>query len=195
MGLARQGAQRFGAVFFDLDGTLLDHKGASEAAVDSLLDRYGVAGSRRREADEAFSVYLGFYESGWRAFRDVVPALDALSDVRKGVLTNGDPDQQRGKLRALGLAGHFEAVVASGDVGASKPDPAIFRAACAAVQLAPASCVHVGDSLDADARAATEAGMLGVWLDRRRSACGGTWLPENDLPAVHELTELPAILR
>lgn len=82
----------------------------------------------------------------------MVPALDALSDVRKGVLTNGDPDQQRGKLRALGLAGHFEAVVVSADVGASKPDPAIFRAACAAVRLAPASCVHVGDSLDADAR-------------------------------------------
>lgn len=233
--------RRFGAVFFDLDGTLMDHERASEAALLRLLDLRGVDASRRagaldlwrrledehmgrylagstsfagqrrariaglfeylgtdlgsRDADGAFSSYLGFYESAWEAFPDVVPALDALGGLRKGVLTNGDPDQQRRKLRALGLAGRFEAVVVSGEVGASKPDPAIFHEACARAELEPSSCAYVGDRLETDAIAAREAGLLGVWVHRERSASGRHLFAGGGLVVVRELTELVGLLR
>ena len=127
------------AVFFDLDGTLIDHQAASDLAVVRLLSEYGHSGFSRetvvglwrtledehmgryltgeasfsdqrrarisgfieylgerlspKQSDEAFSIYLGLYERGWKPFSDVVPGLDALGSLRKGVLTNGDPEQ------------------------------------------------------------------------------------------------------
>ena len=228
------------AVFFDLDGTLMDHQAASDLAVMRLLTEYGHSGlsqktvvglwrtledehmgcylageasfSEQRRArisgffeylgerlspeqsDEIFSVYLGFYEHGWRLFPDAVPGLDALGGVRKGVLTNGDPEQQRSKLEVLDLAKRFETVVVSGEVGASKPSRTIFREACARMRLEPSSCAYVGDRLETDARAAREIGMLGVWLDRGRSMPGGFCLADNGLLTIRGLTELPGHL-
>lgn len=49
--------------------------------------------------------------------------------VRLTVLTNGTGRQQRAKLERTGLAALLDAVVISEEVGASKPDPAIFAAA------------------------------------------------------------------
>ena len=48
----------------------------------------------------------------------------------------------------------------------AKPDPDAFTAACARLAVAPQAAVYVGDRLDVDARAATAAGLRGVWLDR-----------------------------
>ena len=227
-------------VFFDLDGTLMDHQAASELAVVRLLSEYGHSGLSREivvgrwrtledehmgrylageasfseqrrarisgffeylgehlspeQADEAFSIYLGLYERGWKLFSDVIPGLNALGSLRKGVLTNGDSEQQRSKLKELGLAERFETVVVSDEVGASKPSPTIFREACARVRLEPSSCAYVGDRLETDARAAKEIGMLGVWLDRGRSTPGGFCPTEDGLLTIRELTELPGHL-
>lgn len=86
----------------------------------SFFGHLGVSLSPR-EADEVFSVYLDFYERGWRPFPDVLPALDALGRTKKGVITNGDPGQQRAKLKAMGLAERFGVSVFSGEAGVSKP--------------------------------------------------------------------------
>ncbi len=43
-----------------------------------------------------------------------------------GVITNGDEDQQKEKLSAVGIAGAFEVVVCSRAVGMAKLDPRLF---------------------------------------------------------------------
>jgi putative hydrolase of the HAD superfamily len=48
-------------------------------------------------------------------------------------------------LDALGLAPFFAAIVTSAEVGAEKPDPAIFRAALDRLGVAPERSLHVGD--------------------------------------------------
>ncbi|WP_245681913.1 HAD family hydrolase [Actinomadura kijaniata] len=115
-----------------------------------------------------FAEYLARYEAAWRLFPDVGPALAALrrAGTRLGVVTNGDPAQQRAKLERLGLDAALSCVVISGEVGAAKPDPEIFRIACARLGLPPERVTHVGDRLDVDALAAESAGLRGVWLDR-----------------------------
>jgi putative hydrolase of the HAD superfamily len=123
-------------------------------------------------ADVAFACYLSAYEHSWRLYPDVVDALDRLADLRLGVVTNGDADQQRGKLQRLGLLDRFDAVIVSSEVGVAKPDPAIFRLAADAVQTPPGSCIYVGDQPDSDAEAATGAGLYGVWLERAPSGTG-----------------------
>ena len=141
------------------------------------------------EADEIFSVYRELYESGWRLFPDVVDTLNALSRCRLGVISNGSSVQQRRKLAAVGVLDRFAVVAVSEDVGVAKPHARIFKAACQAVGAAPSACMHVGDRLDWDALGACQAGLRGVWLDRRGEGHGPA-----GITAITRLTELPSLV-
>ena len=119
-----------------------------------------------------FARYFERYRDSWSLHDDVLPALDALENalpgVRFGVITNGEIDFQRAKLDRLGVLDRFAHVIASGDVGITKPDPGIFEWAIAQfVSDAPVtSAAYVGDRLVTDAIGAATAGLLGVWLNR-----------------------------
>jgi HAD superfamily hydrolase (TIGR01458 family) len=74
-----------------------------------------------------------------------------------------------------------------------KPAPAIFRAACRALDLRPAACVMVGDDLRSDVLAAQRAGLRGVLVrtgkgagfadDPRATTAAGVLESVADLPA------------
>lgn len=81
-------------------------------------------------------------------------------DVRLGVLTNGLPAWQRRKLSSHGIVSPFDAVVASYEAGAHKPDPAPF--ALARERLAADRHVMVGDDREADVGGARAAGFEAV---------------------------------
>ncbi|WP_368406453.1 HAD family hydrolase [Streptomyces sp. CC77] len=128
--------------------------------------------------------------AGSQLFPDTLPALELLAgDYRHGVLSNSSLHNQDRKLRVLGVRDRFEAVVCAADIGISKPEAAAFHAACDALGLAPYEVAYVGDQPDIDARGATEAGLLGIWLDR--AGAGGR--PE--LQRITGLEQLPALLR
>jgi putative hydrolase of the HAD superfamily len=61
-----------------------------------------------------------------------------------------------------------ETIVDSGALGVSKPDPAIFAPALAALGTEPGRTLHVGDSVHFDVRGAQAAGMLAAHFDPRR---------------------------
>lgn len=205
-------------VFFDVDGTLLDHQSAADQAVGELravyddalgllgaqemrsvwerlqerwfaeyLDRRlsfveqrrarvrglwrhaGAAAPTDQQCDGAFATYLAAYEDAWRLFLDVTDCLARLGDVRLGVVTNGDLDQQQQKLTWLGLRGCFDPVATSSEVGASKPDRDIFVAAARLAGTPVERCVYVGDRMETDANAAAAAGMAAIWLNRTQT--------------------------
>jgi putative hydrolase of the HAD superfamily len=135
-----------------------------------------------------FADYLVGYSAGWRPFDDVAAVLGQLAPRQLGVVTNGDGDQQRAKVAALRLPVTFDVVVVSSEVGCAKPDRRIFRTAAEKLEVAPARCVFVGDREDVDAAGAHDAGMHGVWLNRRGRS-GVT-----DLPSISTLADLPALL-
>jgi putative hydrolase of the HAD superfamily len=124
-------------------------------------------------------------------FDDALACRDALraQSLRLGVITNNDGPHQRRKLAMVGLHDAFDAIAISGEVGAGKPDPAIFAHACAALSVAPAAALHVGDRLDADALGALGAGLRGVWLDRLGIAGN-----ERRVPVVSTLSAVPALV-
>jgi len=218
------------AVLFDLDGTLMDHDAAREAAIADLLagdpalasewrrleathyDEYAAgrcsfqeqrrrrvrgihaAMGRAEPADDAcdtwFASYLERYRAGWVAFDDVGPALaalvDALPDVRLGIVTNGEGEPQRAKLAAIGLTGRFPVFVASAEVGMRKPDAEIFLHACERLGVAPHEAAHVGDRLDLDAEGAAAAGLRGIWVDRTgKGAASGAVVRIGGLDELH----------
>ena len=86
--------------------------------------------------------------------------------VQIGVLSDYPADA---KLRALGLDGWFSVVLCSSDpkIGALKPDPRGFLAACERWQLDPGEVLVVGDRFDVDAAGAAAAGMPSVIIGRQ----------------------------
>lgn len=63
-----------------------------------------------------------------------------------------------------GIRSLFSVLVDSAEVGCSKPDPRIFRAALEALGVEPAAATFVGDSLQRDMVGARGVGMRHIWL-------------------------------
>lgn len=99
-------------------------------------------------------------------------------------LTNGDEVQQRDKLDAVGALVEGWPVLASKQLGATKPDPAVFRAACARLGAAEAQTLMIGDEAWSDIDGATGAGLVCVHLRRSPSA------PVRDVPWVDTLARI-----
>jgi putative hydrolase of the HAD superfamily len=104
----------------------------------------------------------------------VIPAgiesLLAVLDARYrlGVLTNGVREWQLAKLDGHGLADTFDAVVASYEAGAHKPDRAAYD--LARERLPADAYVMIGDDLETDVIGAREAGFGAIHLDRHADA-------------------------
>ena len=97
--------------------------------------------------------------SAWIPYPDTAPTLRALRSrgVRIGIVSNV-PRDLRPIFAAHGMVELVDAFTHSFEVGAEKPDPAIFRAACRALGVAPAETLMVGDHPEADGGAA-KAGL------------------------------------
>ena len=146
------------------------------------------------DPDQAFEQLWNHFASptAWEVFPDVVPALKALRErgVRLGIIGNWDV-RIVPLLEGLGLWGLFDAVTASFQVGAEKPDSRIFSEALARCQVGPQRALHVGDSYEEDVLGAVGAGMRAVWL--RRGAHG---LHDcHDATVISTLAEVPELLR
>ncbi len=140
------------------------------------LDRhgYGSPGAAYRPLMEAFGCGAGDFAGQWALFVQKVvyryPESEAVlrelsGRYRLGIVSNGASATQWGKLHTSGLAGYFETVVISGDVGIEKPDPEIFRIALAKMRLSADEAVFIGDHPLCDGIGALDAGMRVVWID------------------------------
>jgi HAD superfamily hydrolase (TIGR01509 family) len=76
-----------------------------------------------------------------------------------GILTHRD-------MERCGIAHYFEVVIASGDVPWRKPNPEFMFEAARRLEVEPADCLVVGDSLRADIAGARAAGMRSAWVRR-----------------------------
>jgi len=129
-----------------------------------LMAAFEAAGEDLAQVEHAM-VHFFAARNAVLPFDDVLPGLLRLQgQVLVGSISNGNAD-----LQAIGLAHHFQVSVAAHQFGVAKPDPAIFHAACAQLGVAPAEAVYVGDDILLDVRAAQQAGLRAVWLNRNAS--------------------------
>jgi putative hydrolase of the HAD superfamily len=103
----------------------------------------------------------------WRLYPEARKVLDTLSGrgYKLGLISNWDA-RLRPLLQDLEIADYFCVTTISCEVGAEKPDAAIFRHALKSARIEPASAFHVGDSLRDDVRGARRVGMRAVLLER-----------------------------
>ncbi|WP_414641195.1 HAD family hydrolase [Baekduia sp.] len=111
----------------------------------------------------------GLDPAGWTAYPDAAPVLASLRarGIRTAAVSNVGFDI-RPALAAVGVLEHLDACVLSYEVGAAKPDPAIFRAACAALDSPPHATLMVGDHPSADG-GATALGIRTLLLPMSRA--------------------------
>jgi len=114
--------------------------------------------------DETRAEFLDFYaEHLCREtclFPGVTELLDQL-DARNlpwGIVTNKPARFTIPLMQELGLSSRAACVVSGGDTAHSKPHPAPLFAASAAISIAPADCIYLGDDVR-DVQASLAAGM------------------------------------
>ena len=118
------------------------------------------------DPDTVSTHYLGRYGAHWAWMDGAKAAYEAVAARHPvGLLTNGFTEQQRGKLARFPLlAALAQTVVISEEVGAMKPQPAIFQHAAEVAGAEPGEILYVGDSLHSDVRGGLRAGWQLAWF-------------------------------
>jgi putative hydrolase of the HAD superfamily len=116
---------------------------------------------------------------------DVVEALRALREHFVLVaVSNGNA-----QIEHTPLADCFHHAFMAEEVGAAKPDPALFHAAAEVSGIPLSQAAHVGDDPHRDVEAARRAGMHAVWVNRN-----GTAWPDDLSPPDHTVSDLRALV-
>ncbi len=90
-----------------------------------------------------------------------------------------------------GIAGCFEEVLISADIGWRKPEAVVFQRVLDALGVAPGRAIFVGDSADIDVGGAKAVGMAAVWINRDGGAYPeGLSAPDHTVAALPEIQEI-----
>ncbi len=142
--------------------------------------------------EDYFSELFAYFSKpeAWSLYGDVEETLTLLRERKLilDVISNFD-SRLLGILEGLGIAGCFDNILISSRVGFAKPAPEIFHSALQLHSLKGEETLHVGDSPDKDAAAASSAGLTGVLLDRKGKASSNRSRRVRDLKGVLPLID------
>lgn len=137
------------------------------------------------DADAVASAYRSGYMSARRALEGAAGLLIAVRrHARIGIVTNNLLQEQRDKLDYCGLAPFVDALIASEDVGVSKPERGIFDIALQRLGVSADDAVMVGDSWANDVAGAVSAGIGAIWFNPDRKPAPPT---PPGVPEIHSL--------
>lgn len=133
-------------------------------------------------------IYEAFRKKeNWRVYEDVLQSsiFNKLQQrgVIMGVISNWDSRLPE-TLEDIGLAHHFNFILASTVVGAAKPDGKIFEAALSQSGVESQEACHIGDEPNTDIKGAQNAGLDAILVDRQGRH------KENQVPTVRSFLEL-----
>jgi putative hydrolase of the HAD superfamily len=118
------------------------------------------------------SYALEMYDYFWNDFLKRIRLYDGANDLlcrwkegggKIGICTDMTVHIQHRKLRSLGIDGLIDVLVTSEEVGAEKPNPAIYQKALEKLGVCPQEAVYIGDSLQKDVLGPMKMGMDAVW--------------------------------
>ena len=209
------------AVVFDLWNTLVFSPGGSpfqrlkplmrpdqlprhaELMRDGMVQPYGsveafLAAWRERIAlapDQAAAMAQAFLESGDQAecFPGTPEAVEATRALARVALLSNTQDFGLELLDRLGIRERIRLRLLSAELGALKPDPAVFEATQRRLGLFPGELAMVGDSWTDDVLGALAAGWTAVWVNREGKPRPGHD-PDAPLYEVRSLDRVPELI-
>lgn len=121
-----------------------------------------------RLVDEICTIFRSGFDRQ-RAYPDTLTTLAELRQgYRLGLISNSSRAAFSHLNSLFGLAGQFDVIVPSYEVGAIKPDHRIFSQALKLAGVPPQRAIMVGDSPSDDYDGARQVGMAAILLDRRK---------------------------
>ena len=105
---------------------------------------------------KTFNEYAGTIEP----YPDAIPTLHVLKEtrVKLGIITDGNAERQKRKIKLLGLTPLFDVVIYAREV-APKPSPTPFLAALERLSVRAVDAFYIADNPLIDFKGAKEAGM------------------------------------
>ncbi|MGE3911838.1 MAG: HAD family hydrolase, partial [Chloroflexota bacterium] len=139
--------------------------GSLEDELRAMLQHLGAAPSPALLQELAEREIAG-WASAVTLYPETVPALAALRerDLKLGLLSNCSA--QGDLLARIGLAPYFDAVTLSCEVGAMKPDPAVYHHASEALGVPLEQTMFVADGAFTELDAARALGMVTVKIEQ-----------------------------
>jgi HAD superfamily hydrolase (TIGR01509 family) len=176
------------AIFFDLDGVLINSIDAWFYAFNETLKHFGLGGISESEFKESYWGHelpenlrkLGLQERAEKycearyskfidkikLFEDSKRVLERAKKFKIALVTNTPKVSVHRILKRFGLAKYFDAVVTGDDVKRGKPSPEPVIKACKLLKVEPKDTILVGDT-QSDVKAGRSAGckVIGLGLD------------------------------
>ncbi len=155
---------------------------------ETFAERIGV----KIDAEEMSRVYLGYLR---QEGTHIPNALDVVKQVhgkfKLALITNGLSDVQYNRIDQAGLTEFFPTIVISEEVGAPKPDPAIFEHAMeAAGHRDRHSTLIIGDILNSDILGGIRFGIDTCWLNHSGRTNHLDQSPTYTIRAIEELLDI-----
>lgn len=160
------------------------------AAVHNRLIRYQnlveALGGDLSTALEMNERYWGTLLDTMQPSPGAVETLKTLRErgIRVGIGTDMTARLQLVKLERLGLLPWVNFLVSSEEAGAEKPDARLFLRCVEKAGVPAEQCLFVGDSLEKDARGASQCGLRGLWYNPSGGAS------QTEVPQVGTLQDL-----
>ena len=183
--------RKINAIFFDVDGTLVDSRIDIVKAVNYALRRLGIAerpfdrivsyiGTGVRDLlkkslgvkntahiDEAVATFSRYYvkhsTDRSKLYPHVKEVLSYFKDKRKFVLTNRFREFADITLRELGIRKYFEAIVGGDDESCMKPSACVLEQPVSRLSIERKKAMIVGDMV-IDIETGKNSGMATCWV-------------------------------
>ena len=166
------------AVIFDLDDTLYSEKSYVRSGFKKIAEFF----EKPSMEDELWNVFikleglLDFKEKSLEIYRFQVPDIKLYYGVpelikriqkekRVGIITDGRPEGQYAKIRALGL--NVDELIITDELGGiefRKPNEMAFRLMKMKMDVPYEKMVYIGDNIKKDFIAPKKLGMRSIWF-------------------------------
>jgi putative hydrolase of the HAD superfamily len=87
------------------------------------------------------------------------------SDMKKGLITNGETLFQSQTIDALQIKEYFDSILISEREGIRKPEAEIFSRCLEQLKVKPEDAVYIGDHPENDIEAASKFGLKTIWIE------------------------------
>lgn len=133
-----------------------------EAVLELLMKEHGIytPSLYQQVVDKRIAVQTDCFR---HLHPQILPMLEELKSrgIRIGLITNCFSEEAK-LIRESELFSYFDAPCLSWELGVRKPDPAIYRACLAQLNVPAENCLYVGDGGSRELEAAKETGMQAV---------------------------------
>lgn len=184
------------AVIFDLDDTLFSEKDYVRSGYRAVAAVFGQVENMETKLWEAFEKKLpaidavleaeGMFdpqnkEKALQTYRSHMPTIKLYFGVEQlllrlkrrkklGLITDGRPEGQWAKIQALGIAGYFEKIIVTDELGGPayrKPNEAAFLLMQQALDVPFEKMVYIGDNAKKDFIAPQKLGMKAIYFKNK----------------------------